>query len=113
MLILSSNKHIVLSLLHTPLTRLAKRLHFTKVTLPLALSNSKPTTARKHTLLELPTSSLMVQQLPSNLTPATPHGTAILFKAAQDQVEVHLNLSLQHQRLCHLHMVVSLMLAVL
>ena len=113
MLMLSSNNHIVLSLLHTPLTKLVKLLHFTKVMLPLVLSNSKPITIPKHTLLEPPTNSLMVQRLPSNLMPATPRGIAILFRAAQDQVEVHLNLLLQHQRLCHLHMVVFLMLVVL
>ena len=113
MLMLSSNNHIALSLLHTPLTRLVKHLHFTKVMLPLVLSNSKPTTIPKHTLLEPPTNSLMVQRLPSNLMPATRRGTPIPFRVAQVQVEVHLNLLLQHQRLCHLHMVVFLMLVVL
>ena len=112
-LILHSNNRIVLSLLHTPLTRLVKHLHFTKVTLPLVLSNSKPTTIPKRTLLEPPTNSLTVQRLLSNLMPAIRRGTAIQFKLARDQVEIHPNLLLQHQRLCHLHMVVFLMLVVL
>ena len=112
-LILRNNSHIALSLLHTPLTRLVKRLHFTKVMLPLVLSNSKPITIPKHTRREPPINSLTVQRLPSNLIPATRRGTAILFRPAQDQVEVHPNLLLLHQRLCHLHMVVFLMLVAL
>ena len=113
LILILSNNHIALSLRHTPLTRLVKHLHFTQVMLLLVLSNSKPTIIPRHTLLEPPTNSLMVQRPPSNLTPATRHGTVILFRPAQYQVEVRLNLLLQHQPLCHLHMVVFLMLVVL